>query len=108
MKMRRYPHKAVRAIWDYVRKNGYVCYYTKMPLEMKNAKSPWYCVFDHLVPRNDRKVVITTALFNDMKSDLSEKEFWFFIDQLDKYKKKRIKVKRRRLVYWDRLIPKEY
>lgn len=99
----RFPAKTRKDIWKYVRKNGYVCYYTKMALDMTNPKSPWYCVFDHWIPRDPKKVVITSSLFNVMKSDLSEKEFWYFIDQLDKYKKKRIKVKKKHLVYWNRL-----
>jgi hypothetical protein len=105
MKRYRFPHKTRDDIWKYVRQNGYVCYYTKMPLDMSNPKSPWYCVFDHWIPRNDKKVVLTTSLFNDMKSDLSEKEFWYFIDQLANYKKKRIKIKKKHLVYWNRLHP---
>ena len=100
-----FPSKIRNDIWKYVCKNGYVCYYTKMPLDMTNPKSPWYCVFNHWIPQDPRKRVLTTSLFNNMKSELSEKEFWYFIDQLDKYKKKRIKVKKKHLVYWNRLNP---
>ncbi len=100
-----FPQKTRNDIWNYVRKNGYVCYYTKMPLEMTDAKSPWYCVFDHWIPQDPRKLVLTTSLFNNMKSDLSEKEFWYFIRQLANYKKNRTKVKKKHLVYWYRLRP---
>jgi len=72
---------------------------------MHNPKSPWYAVFDHWIPNNAKKIVLTTSLLNDMKSDLSEKEFWYFIDQLANYKKKRLRVKKKRLVYWNRLNP---
>ncbi|MBF0504079.1 MAG: hypothetical protein HQL14_03145 [Candidatus Omnitrophica bacterium] len=90
-------------IWTYVRKNGYVCYYTQMPLEMGDRKSPWFCVFDHWIPNNPNKIVLTSALFNEMKSDLSEREFWDFIGQLNNYKNKQIKIKKKKLKYWYRL-----
>ena len=105
MRIKRFPIKTVKEIWKYIHKNGFVCYYTQMPLELKNTKSPYYAVFDHWIPNNDKKVVLTTALFNDMKTDLSEKEFWYFIDQLFNYKKKRLKIKKKKLVYWNRLHP---
>ena len=104
MRMRQFPAKTRNDIWEYVRKNGYICYYTKIPLDMTNPKSPWYCVFDHWIPNNDKKVVITSSLINDMKSDLSEKEFWYYIEQLYNYKKKRTPVKKKKPVYWNRLI----
>jgi len=105
MSTEHFPAKTREDIWKYVRKNGYVCYYTKMALDMHNPKSPWYAVFDHWIPNNAKKIVLTTSLLNDMKSDLSEKEFWYFIDQLANYKKKRLRVKKKRLVYWNRLNP---
>jgi hypothetical protein len=105
MSTEHFPLKTREGIWNYIRKNGYVCYYTKMSLDTSNSKSPWYCVFDHWIPRNDKKVVLTSSLLNDMKSDLSEKEFWYFIDQLANYKKKKLQVKKKRLVYWCRLNP---
>jgi hypothetical protein len=105
MSTEHFPAKTRKRIWNYIRKNGYVCYYTQMPLDTYNPKSPWYVVFDHWIPGNNKKVVLTSALLNDMKSDLSEKEFWYFIDQLANYKKKRLEVKKKRLVYWYRLNP---
>jgi len=103
MSTEHFPFKTRQDIWAYVRRNGYVCYYTQMPLDTSHPKSPWYCVFDHWIPHNNKKVVLTSSLFNDMKSDLSEKEFWYFIDQLANYKKKHSEVKKKRLVYWNRL-----
>ncbi len=101
----RIPTKTREAIWEYVRKYGYVCYYTKMPLEMTEYRSPWYCEFDHCTPGNPRKIVITSALLNNMKSDLTEREFWYYILQLDDHRRKHTKVKKRKPSHWNRLYP---
>ena len=100
---RQLPPETVKAIWDYIRQYGYVCYYTGMPLELNNDRSPWYCVFDHWIPGDQGKVVLTFALFNEMKSDLSEKEFWYFVCQLADFKEKNKKVRKMKLIYWERL-----
>src|SRR5208283_5133932 len=78
----KFPKKTLKAIWDYVRKYGFVCYYTGMRLNMTDPHSPWYLVFDHCTPGDPRKVVITSFLVNDMKGDMTEKEFWCMIGQL--------------------------
>ena len=105
IKVRRYPAKAVKGIWDYVRKHGYVCYYTGMLLDMDDPRSPWYCVFNHRNPHDPkRKVVITSALLCAMKSGLSEKDFWYFILQLADYKEKHIKVRKKKLVFGSTLL----
>src|SRR5208283_386086 len=83
-----YPPSTIKNVLDFVRQKGYVCYYTGMPLDMDDSKSPWYGVLDHWIPNNDKKLVLTSALINDMKTDLTEKEFWYFIEQLYNYKKK--------------------
>lgn len=100
MKIRRFPPQAVEGVWDQVRATGHRCYYTNMPLEMDDTKSPWFCVFDHLIPLDPRKIVLTSALFNGMKSALSEKEFWNIVEQLDDCKHKHKKFKKIRLAYW--------
>ena len=102
---RRFSRQAIKGIWDFVRKKGYVCYYTGMKLEMNDPKSPWYCVFDHWLPGDPRKIVLTSALLNGMKSDLTEKEFWYFVIQLDNCRKKHIQIRKRRVKYWVRLYP---
>ena len=96
------PQKTVEAVWDYVRKHGYVCFYTGMLLDMTDPHSPWYCVFDHWIPHDSSKIVITFSLLNDMKSDLTEKEFWYLIKALADYKCRHKKIRKIRLKYWDR------
>jgi hypothetical protein len=94
MKIRQIPHQTVQAIWEYIRKFGYVCYYTKVLLDLDNHKSPWYCVFNHKIPRDKSTVVITCYLFNEMKSDLNEQEFWNFIGQLARYRLTGAKIRK--------------
>ncbi|MBF0504516.1 MAG: hypothetical protein HQL14_05360 [Candidatus Omnitrophica bacterium] len=101
-RLQRLSRKAARAILRYVHKNGFICYYTRMPLEMFDTHSPWYCVFDHWIPHDPRKVVITSSLINDMKSDLSEDEFWYYVIALANNKLNHIKVREKTLKYWDR------
>ena len=102
MKRARFPREAINGVWDYVRKYGFVCYYTGMPLELDDPKSPWYLVFDHWMPRDPRKIVITSVLLNIMKSDLTEEEFWYFIRQLANFYRKGSAVRKRKLAYWCR------
>ncbi|MBF0570341.1 MAG: hypothetical protein HQL12_00570 [Candidatus Omnitrophica bacterium] len=102
MKHDRLFRECINEIWDYVRKYGFVCYYTGMPLELDDPKSPWYLVFDHWMPRDPRKIVITSSLLNEMKSDLTEKEFWYFIRQLANFRRHGSVVRKRKLAYWCR------
>ena len=101
MKARQYPPRVVKEIWEYVKKYGYVCYYTGMALDMEDPHSPWFCVFDHWAPHDPRKVVITSALINGMKTDLAEEEFWWIINALANFKRNHIPVRKRKLRYWD-------
>jgi len=102
MKRARFPREAILAVWDYIRKYGFVCYYTGMPLDLDDLKSPWYLVFDHWMPRDPRKIVITSAVLNIMKSDLTEKEFWYFIRQLANFYREGTPVRKIKLAYWCR------
>jgi len=102
MKWLRLPAKTKEAIWDYIRKYGYVCYYTGMKLDQKNPHSPWHISFDHCNPRDPGKVVITSYLVNEMKNDLTEDEFWYYIARLADHFRKGTPVKKRKLKYWSR------
>jgi len=102
MKHARFPREAVNGVWDYVRKYGFICYYTGMLLDLDDPKSPWYLVFDHWMPRDPRKIVITSGVLNIMKSDLTEEEFWYFISQLANFHRYGRAVRKRKLAYWCR------
>ena len=102
MRQARFPRQSIDDILGYAHNYGYICYYTGMQLDLDNLKSPWYLVFDHWMPRDPRKMVITSALVNYMKSDLTEAEFWYFIRQLADFHRKGTPVRKRKLVYWSR------
>jgi len=105
--MEKVPIQTIKNLWDYIRKHGLVCYYTGMPLVVDDSRSPWYFQFDHWRPHDPGKLVLTSALINDMKSDLSEEEFWYYILQFANYKDNGTKVRKRSLAYWCRLTPVE-
>jgi len=96
------PTETVEMIWNYVRQYGYVCYYTGMPLNMTNPHDPFYCVLDHWNPHDNRKLVLTSSLLNDMKTDLTEAEFWYIIRQLANFKRHHTMFRKKKLLYWDR------
>jgi hypothetical protein len=71
-----------------------------MQLDLDDPQSPWYLVFDHWIPRDPRKIVITSAVVNIMKSDLTEDEFWYFISQLANFHRYGTTVRKKKLAYW--------
>jgi len=103
MKARRFSPEAEEGVWKYIRTYGFVCFYTGMPLDMTDFNSPWYGVFDSVTPGDRSRIVLTSALFNEMKSDLSIKEFWYYIRQLANFKRNHTKIRKKKLVYWYRL-----
>jgi len=94
------PPHVIKQIWRYVRKHGFVCYYTGVRLDRLNPHNPWYISYDHCTPHNDRKVVLTTRLFNAIKTELSEKEFWYMVSQLAAHFKNGTPVRKIKLKYW--------
>ena len=72
--------KAKKALWAYVRKYYFRCYYTGMLLEM----------------------VITSNLVNEMKSDLTEAEFRDIISRLAAHRSTGAPVNKHKLKYWSR------
>ena len=99
---------AVKNIWEHVRAftRGYVCYlYQNTFGRLTNPKSPWYFVFDHQIPGDDKTVVLTFALLNEMKSDLSWKEFRYYFRQLEKNDRTHAKIRKKKLAYWARFHP---
>jgi hypothetical protein len=101
--LKRISPQAKEEIRRHLRTKGFVCQYTGVPLDTENDRSPWYCVFNCFVPGDNSRVLLTCALFNEMKSDLSIKEFWYYIRQLANYKRKHTRIRKKKLVYWYRL-----
>ena len=75
MNQRRIHKDAVKRIEDHVRRNGFVCEYTVIKLNLTDPKDPFYFSFDHMIPGDDRTVKLTFALLNEMKSDMTFEEF---------------------------------
>jgi hypothetical protein len=102
----RFPPKTRNDLKEYVRKHGYTCYYTELEdLDVFDKSSPYFLEFDHLVPGDPRKIVITSAWFNELKGDLTFKEFKGSVVQLFNYWFKGIKIKKKKFRYWYRLRP---
>lgn len=64
--------KALRKSWD---GEAFRCKYTGIKLVEDNHKDPRYLTFDHRTPRREDDIVIVAQAINDMKSDMSDKEF---------------------------------
>jgi len=99
------PPETIDDTLEYIRQNGFICYYSGIQLDLDDPKSPWYCVLDHWIPQDPGKIVLTCDLFNVMKSDLSEGEFWYFVLQLADFKEKGKAVRKMKLSYFWRLRP---
>ena len=77
----------------------------KYDLDVFDESSPWFLEFDHLVPGDPSKIVMTSAWLNEMKGDLTFKEFKGSVVQLFNYWFKGIKIKKKKFRYWYRLNP---
>jgi len=95
------PPETIKDTLNYIRQEGFICFYTKMKLDMKDPSSPWYCSLNHWRPGDVGKVVITSALISVMKGALTEDEFWYYIEAFADYKTKGKPVPRKKLVWWD-------
>ncbi|MDE1920913.1 MAG: hypothetical protein KGJ09_08305 [Candidatus Omnitrophica bacterium] len=98
---------AVKAIWEWVRKHGYVCYYTGWALDLTNPKSPYYFEFDHFIPGDNRKIVLTCAVINEMKSVLAFKEWQNLVNQLSRHWRTGAKMKKISFKFWPSRGPHE-
>lgn len=73
---------ALKQAWD---GQAFRCYYTGSKLVEDNYKDPRYLTFDHLTPRHEGRIVVVASVINDMKSDMSDKEFRRMVLQLANY-----------------------
>ena len=71
--------KALQNAWD---GKVFRCYYTDIELVEDNHRDPRYITFDHRTPRREDDIVIVAQAINDMKSDMSDKEFRRMVLQL--------------------------
>ena len=102
----RFSPEIRESLWSYVRKRrGYYCHYTQQKLNVFDKSDPYFLEFDHVIPGDPRKIVTTSAWINEMKGDLTFKEFKGSVVQLYNYWFKGIKIKKRKFHYWYRLNP---
>jgi len=99
----RFSPEIRESLWSYIRKNGYYCYYTGTKLDVFTKSSPYFLEFDHVVPGDPRRIVITSAWLNELKGDMTFKEFRKSVVQLYNYWFKGIKIKKMKFRYWFRL-----
>jgi len=66
---------ALKAAWD--RSSGcFRCMLSRVPLNLKNSKSPFYATVEHVSPsKGSSGYLVVAAAINDMKSDLDFDEF---------------------------------
>lgn len=70
--------------YDPVR-DRFICYYTGVPLDEDDPGSPWYINFDHVIPRDGRRLVVAANFINVMKSEMTEEEFRAVIIELARH-----------------------
>jgi len=102
----RFSLEVRKSLKAYVRKRrGYFCYYTGQKLDVFNYANAYFLEFDHLVPGDPRRVVTTSAWLNEMKADMTFKEFQSSNIQLYNYWFKGKKIRKRKFSHWFRLPP---
>ncbi|MBA7651116.1 hypothetical protein ES703_58931 [subsurface metagenome] len=92
--------KALRKSWD---GEAFRCNYTGIKLVEDNHRDPRYITFDHRTPRREDDIVIVAQAINDMKSDMSDKEFRRMVLQLaNRFSGGEFNPKAFNLKYWTR------
>ena len=93
---------ALKRAWH---EDGFRCYYTHIQLVENEPKNPCYITFDHKTPRQKDDIVVTSAVLNDMKSDMDEDEFKKVVSALADFLKRGAKFEiqvLRDLKHWKR------
>ena len=69
-------------------------YYSDLVLNPKKEQThSLYPSIDHVNPRDNSDIKVEARVFNDMKSHLTEKEFWLVIDHLYSVGRAKNKIK---------------
>jgi hypothetical protein len=55
--------------------DGFRCHWSNLLVEERDLSDPFYICFDHLIPIESSKLVVSSALFNTMKKELGPDEF---------------------------------
>jgi hypothetical protein len=80
------PQARLRALQESWRDGAFHCFYTDIALvdDSGQARDHRYLVFDHRTPGDEASVVVTCALVNRMKTDLTEEQFKVMVTELAK------------------------
>jgi hypothetical protein len=76
--------KAMKAAWC-ADEAGFRCHYTGVKLDDSHPMNPWFLTFDHTIPGDKDTVVVAASWVNEMKTSLSEAEFWKIIGEYNRY-----------------------
>lgn len=68
--------------------------------------APFYYEFDHTVPGDPREVALTFSLLNEMKSEMTLKEFKYYVGQFANFFRTGAKIKKIKLSHWFKLASK--
>jgi hypothetical protein len=76
----------LRALQESWRDGTFRCFYTDVALvdDSGRARDHRYLVFDHRTPGDEGSVVVTCALVNRLKTDLTEEQFKVMVTELAK------------------------
>lgn len=66
--------------WEH---DTFICYHLGVPLDLFDWTSPFYLWYDHLVPRKNGTLVVSSALANRMKTDTDLDEWHAYFRMLD-------------------------
>jgi len=96
---------ALKLAWS-KKDNGFLCYYSGMVLEEKETRSPWYLTFDHRVPKDKATIVVSSFIFNVMKTDTTEVEFKAFVKELARHWNRSLPFRKKMVEFtlWHRVI----
>jgi hypothetical protein len=97
--------RALKWAWDPVLRM-FICYYTGIPLDITNPRSPWYLTLEHRTPGNEWSQVVAASWVNAVKTALSEHEFWKIILEYARWKREggEFNAKIVKYRYWNRTI----
>jgi hypothetical protein len=95
---------ALMEAWDPVHR-CFRCWYTGIRLNEENPFSRRYLTFDHVVPGDDSRLVVSCRLINEMKSDLTWDEFFTVVAAFDIYRRTGVFPKETvDLSHWSRTV----
>ena len=75
---------ALKRAWN-PQRQAFICYYTGAVLDVTDPNSPWFIVFDHLIPGKKNDLEACAFWVNAMKTCLTETEFRAVVHSLSEH-----------------------